>query len=285
VRNSAVVVADDSSLDFHTLGDDEGFMIDFWMKEEPTANPASGLVCKRSYGNGYVVTLSHENKIRGLISKNDVNKKVYSTTVIDDYDWHHIVFVWDRATLYMYVDDMTNPDNSEYVGEFDIGNTDKWLDIGNNWPSDNLDPFNGDMDEVRISIIVSNSPPNKPSLSGDAEVDVGKSKSYSVSATDPDGDQVYYYIDWGDDTNTGWFGPYDPGTKKSKSHSWDEEGYVSIKAKSKDVHGAESGWKTLSIEVPREKHTLFEMIQGFIERILDVLPSWMFPIIRSYLGI
>ena len=39
-------------------------------------------------------------------------------------------------------------------------------------------------------------------------------------ATDPDGDNVLYYIDWGDGTNSGWLGPYPSGQQASAQKTW-----------------------------------------------------------------
>ena len=53
----------------------------------------------------------------------------------------------------------------------------------------------------------------------------------------PDGDHVYYLIDWGDGTNSGWVGPYEPGETVSISHVWSDEGTYQIKVKAKDEDG------------------------------------------------
>ena len=31
------------------------------------------------------------------------------------------------------------------------------------------------------------------------------------ASTNPDGDNIFYLFDWGDDTNSGWIGPYKSG--------------------------------------------------------------------------
>jgi hypothetical protein len=54
------------------------------------------------------------------------------------------------------------------------------------------------------------------------------------NATDPDGDAVYYYFDWGDGGNSGWLGPYASGASGCKDHSYSSEGTYTIKAKAKD---------------------------------------------------
>jgi len=52
-------------------------------------------------------------------------------------------------------------------------------------------------------------------------------------AVDPDGDQVYYMWDFGDE-QTGWEGPYDSGEEVCVTHSWPIVGTYEVKVKVKD---------------------------------------------------
>jgi hypothetical protein len=92
------------------------------------------------------------------------------------------------------------------------------------------------------SSTVFNDPPNKPSLTGPTQGDVGVEYTFSTSAVDPDGDNVYFYWDWADGTNSGWLGPYNSGQSASAKHTWSEAGTYCIKVKAKDINGAESVW-------------------------------------------
>lgn len=88
-----------------------------------------------------------------------------------------------------------------------------------------------------------NNPPSKPSKpSGSNLVRVGRSYSYSTVAFDPENDDIYYWFDWGDDTDSGWDGPHNSGDNVTVSHIWVNVGSFPIKVKAKDVHGAESVW-------------------------------------------
>jgi len=99
----------------------------------------------------------------------------------------------------------------------------------------------------------SNNPPNKPTITGPTSGGAGTSYTYTFDSTDPDGDQVSYYVDWGDGTNTGWFGPYASGATQTKSHTWSSQRTYTIQAKAKDTNGAESGLSTLSVTMPRNR--------------------------------
>jgi len=120
-----------------------------------------------------------------------------------------------------------------------------------------------------------NNPPEKsakPSgpLSGKAE----KEYTYSTSTTDPDGDQVLYKWDWGDETS-GWYGPYDSGDSATASHVWNEKGVYNIKVKAKDVHGEEGLWSyPLAISMPKNK-TINTPFLNFLEN-----HPHLFPLLR-----
>jgi len=101
--------------------------------------------------------------------------------------------------------------------------------------------------------ISTNQPPSIPTIMGTVNGKAGTSYPYTVTSTDPDGDQVFYYINWGDTTNTGWFGPFTSGVGQTQSHSWSSQSTFIIQAKAKDTNGAESGWGKLTVTMPRNK--------------------------------
>jgi hypothetical protein len=100
----------------------------------------------------------------------------------------------------------------------------------------------------------SNSPPNQSDIDGPTKGKPRVVYDFTFLATDPEGTEIWYYIDWGDDTNTGWIGPFESGESMNKSHSWSEKDSYTIKVKSKDPYDAESNWKQLEINIPREKN-------------------------------
>ena len=109
-----------------------------------------------------------------------------------------------------------------------------------------------------------NNPPNSPIITGPNSGKTGETYPYSFTATDPDNDDISYYIDWGDGSNSGWKGPYSSGTSINLSHSWSNDGSFSIKAKAKDGQGSESTYTTLQITMPKSK-MLFNNIIRFLQ--------------------
>jgi len=123
--------------------------------------------------------------------------------------------------------------------------------------------------------------PNKPSKpSGPIQGKAGVEYSYTTSTTDPDGDQIYYFWDWGDGNNSGWLGPYTSGATCEAKHSWDAKDNYNIKVKAKDIYGKESAWSDpLPITMPYSYNPMLQ----FLERLFERFPN-AFPILRHLLG-
>jgi len=103
-----------------------------------------------------------------------------------------------------------------------------------------------------LAITAHSQAPLKPARpSGPASGKTGTLYTYSTSTTDPDGDKIYYLFDWGDNTYSGWVGPYNSGSTGQASHKWTVQGNYQIKVKAKDEHGVQSEWSDpLPISMP-----------------------------------
>jgi len=111
--------------------------------------------------------------------------------------------------------------------------------------------------------------PNKPTLTGPSSGRIGNSYTYAATCTDPDGDQIYYWFDWGDGSNSGWKGPYSSGQTASESHSWSVVGSYSVKVKAKD-NTAESIWsESIPVSMPKvniwDIWSFFSIIEWFAQ--------------------
>jgi hypothetical protein len=94
---------------------------------------------------------------------------------------------------------------------------------------------------VVLKISGDNHPPNPPTFTGPASGKVGEWYNYTFNGTDPDNDNVSYYIDWGD-SSSGWVGPFASGTEVTFKHAWNRTDQYTIIAKVKDCFDQESNW-------------------------------------------
>jgi hypothetical protein len=104
---------------------------------------------------------------------------------------------------------------------------------------------------VQTLTVVQDTPPAIPSIDGLTKGKVGISYPYSVVAEDPEADKVFYFVDWGDETNSSWVGPYFSNENVVFNHTFTKKGSYTIKAKAKDVFYAESDWGTLQVSMPK----------------------------------
>jgi C1A family cysteine protease len=110
-------------------------------------------------------------------------------------------------------------------------------------------------DQTWAFIDESNDPPNKPVLRGRKTGRRENEYKYTFYAKDPDGDDVFYYVNWGDTYWTGWWegwiGPFASGEKVELVNSWDEDGAYVVRVKAKDKYEAKSEWTTLQVSIPK----------------------------------
>jgi len=89
---------------------------------------------------------------------------------------------------------------------------------------------------------IENHPPEQPTLVGPTEGMVGIIYTFSANASDPDGNQVFYNISWGDGNVSGWLGPYDSNLVVEVPYQWTAAGDYEVTVKAKDIYEAESVW-------------------------------------------
>lgn len=111
-----------------------------------------------------------------------------------------------------------------------------------------------------------NQPPYRPTLDGPTSGHIRTSYEFFLHTTDPDGDEVYYYVDWGDHTTAEWIGPYGSDELITLSHAWTQKATYMVKAKAKDDGAAESEWAFLSISIPCDVCLNFLFHHPFLAR-------------------
>jgi outer membrane protein assembly factor BamB len=125
----------------------------------------------------------------------------------------------------------------------------------------------------------SNEPPDTPTIYGTLNGKARETYPYKFSTNDPDNNAIMFYVDWGDGTFTNWTAKAGSGEKVRIDHTYNMRNDYTIRAKAKDVMGAESDWATLEVSMPKSS-TIFIPFLNFLEN-----HPHMFPLIRQLLGL
>jgi len=177
-----------------------------------------------------------------------------------------------------YLHQSAEPIPNEYDPEGDGKYLDHSLGVHEHWDT-SVDIFSFEryigIDFMTVPI-TDNSPPDKPTISGEANGKPNTEYEYKFISTDPEEDNITYCIDWGDDTEEVCIGPYLSSIEASTTHTWSEKGNYIIKAKARDVNGAESNWATLSVSMPKNKLSnmilfkIFENLFSYFEFLVNL---------------
>jgi len=173
---------------------------------------------------------------------------------------------WEATVYASIFTDRSITLNIQLFMELDGSTRDKYLRSG--------------FDDIIMSQLTGNQPPIAPTITGATKGKVKVATSYNFTTIDPDGDEVSYFIDWGDGTNNSWIGPYLSGDLIPISHSWSKKGTYTIQAKAKDIYGNESDWGELTVTMPCSYNL---PIQQFWERLFERFPN-AFPLLRHLMG-
>lgn len=129
--------------------------------------------------------------------------------------------------------------------------------------------------------IRNNTKPTDPTIEGPSNGTINKPYDYTFSTTDLERDVVYFWVEWSNNSyDNEWYGPYASGEEVILTHTWDEKGIHTIKAKVKDFYGAESNWTELEVNMPRNKVFNYCLLERLFERFINA-----FPITRYILGL
>jgi outer membrane protein assembly factor BamB len=99
--------------------------------------------------------------------------------------------------------------------------------------------------------LIENDPPEIPLITGKLTGNTGVEYNFTIVTSDPDGDNVSYWIDWGDGKNSGWLGMYESDVEINESHIWNDDGKYTVRVKARDQYATESDWATLEVTMPK----------------------------------
>lgn len=134
------------------------------------------------------------------------------------------------------------------------------------------DPYDAESEWSDSLTINISDPPDIPDIDGPNSGKVGVTYNYTFVTSDPNGEDVYYYIDWDDGQKEEWIGPYSSGKKITVKHKYDSMGDYGIRAKAKDINDQESGWAELEVTMPRNKISHNSLFLKFLGRLMNRFP-------------
>lgn len=121
-----------------------------------------------------------------------------------------------------------------------------------------------------------NNPPSIPTITGKLNGKTGNNYDYKFLSTDPEGDDISYYVKWGDGNTIMWTSYQASSTPLYETHSWTAQGTYKIEAKAQDRYGCQSDWGSITVSMPKnlgldmlffnflKQHTiLYQILQRF----------------------
>jgi PKD domain/Thrombospondin type 3 repeat len=116
-----------------------------------------------------------------------------------------------------------------------------------------------------------NNPPNQPTIIGPSSGKTWVEYNYTFKTTDPDEDQIYYFIYWGDNSTELYLGPYNSGYEINEKHSWVTEGRFTIRVKARDTKNAESIYVSLPVLISKNIFILHPGFSQHFEKYHEIL--------------
>jgi hypothetical protein len=102
------------------------------------------------------------------------------------------------------------------------------------------------------NIAYENQAPDAPTIMGPSNVKVGVVHTWSFTSSDPEGENITYYVDWGDQCGGAqWFGPFPSGETLNVTHTYLVKNTFIINALARDAEGAESNMTYFPVKIPK----------------------------------
>jgi len=240
---------DDHAKDELGFNKSDDAIFSFYFKSSSSDKGIIYSICRGDaygYNPGTHIALNANGTIELKVWRLGCGLLTYTDHSYNDGDWHYVEARYDGVYSHeddcigrIYVDGDLDGTSTYPVCAFYSDNF-RYAQIGKN-SSDSTEFFDGVIDEFKIINYPGGNEQAAPVIDGPTSGNTGVEYDYTFTTDDPEGDEIWIKIDWGDGDVTGWLGPYDSGEVVTKSHSWDDAGTYSIKAKSKDIWH-ESDW-------------------------------------------
>jgi len=205
----------------------------------------------------------------------DVGEILTYTFTAEDYDGDDI---------WLFID-WNDSNYEEWIGPFKSGEP---VDVSHAWMEKGYYYIKAKAkdqgDEGKWSdpylVIIGNEAPYPPIINGRIFGYKGVEYKYLFSTFDPEEDEVYYWIEWGDGSNITDYGPYKSGEFISLSHIWKKMGFYTITAWARDEHGFIGESSEFKLFIVKDKAIPINFLDMFIKRYPNA-----FPIFRYFIKI
>jgi len=196
----------------------------------------------------------------GLQMPTDAERLPNGNTLIADFMNYRVIEVNTGGTIVWQKGGLDGPMDAERLDngntliadgfgnkviEVNTGGTVVWQKTGLSGPYDAEGFFSG--------------PPETPTIDGPLNGEIRVEYDYTVMTSDPDNNNIFYYVDWGDSTNSGWVGSSASGEEMIVTHKWTTQGDFLVRAE-------------LEVTMPVNQQTRHPLFQRFLERFPNAFP-------------
>jgi hypothetical protein len=126
------------------------------------------------------------------------------------------------------------------------------------------------------------SPPSKPTITGQTKGEPKTAYTWKFNSIDPEGGNVRYHIDWGDNTSE-WTGFFPASTPVDVIHTYSKAGSYIITAYAEDEDGNVGPENTFIVTMPKNK-AIDRPLLNFVQNFLQNHPN-VFPILQHLRGL
>ena len=99
-----------------------------------------------------------------------------------------------------------------------------------------------------------NNPPVIVEIDGPLHGKSQKNYEYTITSVDDENDQIFLFVDWGDETTSDWIGPYHSSDSVHVNHTWVQNGMYTLSVRAKDDLGNLGDWTTMELRMSKTIH-------------------------------